>query len=78
MLFGDEASANPRTKMLVKKSGDLRWIDVFPTLKKALSENGNGVGMSADQVGHYFSEFYLLLYGSNGPLVEGFERGERV
>jgi hypothetical protein len=78
MLFGDEASTNPCTKMLVKESGNLCWVDVFSTLKKALREDGNGVGMSADQVGHYFSELHLLLYGGNGSLVEGFERGERV
>ena len=59
--------------MLVQELCDLCRIYVFSALEEALSEGWNGIRVGAHQVGHDFSEPYLIFYGGNGPLVEGFE-----
>ena len=61
MLLRDQAGANAGAEMLVQEACHRLRRDVFPTLEEATGEDGDGVGVSLNEVGHDFCELGLLV-----------------
>ncbi len=64
--------------MLVEESGHVGRADVFPALEEASGEDGDGVGVRLDEVGHYFCELDFLFQGVDLPFLVGEQGGEGV
>lgn len=61
VLLGNQAGAYSRAQVFVEELCHLVWADVFPRFEEATCEDGNGVGVRLDQIGHDTCELYLLL-----------------